>query len=467
MARISSFRLHRAFLGGLLIADSLALVASFLGAWWIRFDSGLVPVNSGVPPFRAYLAALPLTLAVFLIVFNYSGLYRRRISVVGTADTPTLARAVALASLLVFSLGWFYRGFSYSRLVLLIMAGVSVVLLKVLRQLLVRSQERLAARGIGVMRVVVAGGGPEALEVAGAIRNHPGYGFRILGFAGERHAGLSPWLGPASRLGSILARRRPDALLLAPPRRASRGEVAGWAQEALKAGVECRMLADVFGMLTGRLRLEELFGLPVFSLRPAPLSSPLNALLKRAMDIAVSAAALVALSPLMALIAILVRLDSPGPVFYRQDRVGLKGRVFRALKFRSMRADAERRTGPVWARRGDARVTRVGRFLRRSSLDELPQFINILKGEMSVAGPRPERPNFVAEFSRRVPRYAERHSVRPGLSGWAQVNELRGNTSVEERVKYDLFYVDNWSLWLDVKILIRTGLEVFHHREAY
>ena len=459
--------MHRAFLAGLLATDLATLCAAFFGAWWLRFGSGLIPASAGIPPIGAYLAALPLTLGVFLLVFNYSGLYRRRLSVVGTADSPALARAVALSSLLVFSLGWFYRGFSYSRLVLLIMSVVSLVLLKVFRELLLRAQERLKERGIGVLRVVVVGDGSEAFEVAEAIRNHPGYGFRVLGFVGDRRRGLNPWLGSASRLGAILARRRPDELLMAPSRRASRGAVAAWAQEALKAGVECRMLADVFGMLTGRLRLEELFGLPVFSLRPAPLTSPLNAFVKRATDIAVSAFALLVLSPVMLAIAALVRMDSPGPVFYRQERVGLSGRVFRALKFRSMRVDAERQTGPVWARRGDLRVTRVGRFLRRSSLDELPQFVNILRGEMSVAGPRPERPAFVAEFSRRLPRYGERHLVRPGLSGWAQVNELRGNTSVEERVKYDLFYVDNWSLWLDVKILVRTALEVFHHREAY
>jgi len=467
MAGIRSFRLHRAFLVGLLAIDLATLCGAFFGAWWLRFGSGLIPARAGVPPIGAYLAALPLTLAVFLLVFNYSGLYRRRLSIVGTADSLVLARAVALSSLLVFSLGWFYRGFSYSRLVLLIMAAVSLVLLKVFRQLLVRYQERLKERGIGVLRVVVVGDGPEASEVAEAIRNHPGYGFRVLGFVGDRRPGLKPWLGPASRLGAILARRRPDELLMAPPRRASRGAVAAWAEEALKVGVECRMLADVFGMLTGRLRLEELFGLPVFSLRPAPLSSPINAFMKRGMDVVVSFFALVVLSPVVLVIAALVRLDSPGPVLYRQERVGMDGRIFKALKFRSMRIDAERRTGPVWARRGDSRVTRVGKFLRRSSLDELPQFLNIMAGEMSVSGPRPERPAFVAEFSRRIPRYEERHAVKPGLSGWAQVNELRGNTSVEERVKYDLFYVDNWSLWLDVKILVRTALEVFHHREAY
>jgi lipopolysaccharide/colanic/teichoic acid biosynthesis glycosyltransferase len=430
MAGIRSFRLHRAFLAGLLATDLATLCAAFFGAWWLRFGSGLIPASAGIPPIGAYLAALPLTLGVFLLVFNYSGLYRRRLSVVGTADSPALARAVALSSLLVFSLGWFYRGFSYSRLVLLIMSVVSLVLLKVFRELLLRAQERLKKRGIGVLRVVVVGDGSEAFEVAEAIRNHPGYGFRVLGFVGDRRRGLNPWLGSASRLGAILARRRPDELLMAPSRRASRGAVAAWAQEALKAGVECRMLADVFGMLTGRLRLEELFGLPVFSLRPAPLTSPLNAFVKRATDIAVSAFALLVLSPVMLAIAALVRMDSPGPVCRSAS-------------------------------------TRVGRFLRRSSLDELPQFVNILRGEMSVAGPRPERPAFVAEFSRRLPRYGERHLVRPGLSGWAQVNELRGNTSVEERVKYDLFYVDNWSLWLDVKILVRTALEVFHHREAY
>jgi len=226
-------------------------------------------------------------------------------------------------------------------------------------------------------------------------------------------------------------------------------------------------MADVLGMMANRLRLEELFGMPVLTISPPPLGHWRNRMIKRALDIACSLAGIVALSPFLILLAIMVKLSSPGPVFYRQERVGRGGRNFMMMKFRSMRADAEKNTGAVWAVKDDPRRTSIGVFIRRTSLDELPQLFNILKGDMSIVGPRPERQHFVDKFVKDVPRYAERHQVQPGLSGWAAVNGLRGNTPVEERTKYDLYYIENWSLWLDIKIILRTGLEVFHHREAY
>jgi exopolysaccharide biosynthesis polyprenyl glycosylphosphotransferase len=189
--------------------------------------------------------------------------------------------------------------------------------------------------------------------------------------------------------------------------------------------------------------------------------------LKRALDLAVSATVLVLMAPLMAALAVLVKLDSPGPAFFVQERVGLDGRPFPMLKFRSMRVDAEAESGAVWAVRDDPRVTRLGSFMRRTSLDELPQFINVLLGQMSIVGPRPERPEFVAQFRKAVPRYMERHQERAGITGWAQVNGLRGDTSIEERTKYDLYYVENWSLLLDLKIIAKTLLSLVRDPNAY
>jgi len=453
----------------MILTDIVIVTASFYLAWWMRFESGWLHFDPPAPLIGDYLKALPLTLAVYLLVFNYSGLYQRRWSVVGTGDMTRILRAVFLAALVTFALGFFYRGFSYSRLVLALMAVHNVVFLRLGRNFLHRFQVWLRRRGVGVIRVAILGDGPEAKEVAVALRRHPGYGYRLVGFIGRGPASgdLAPHLGGVGGLEETLGRHRVDEALLAPSGSVSRAGVAGWVLRSRSAGVECRILADVFGILTSRLTLDDLFGLPMFSLEPHPLAMWRNRALKRTADLVLASVAVALLIPLMAIVAVLIRIDSAGPVFYRQERVGRGGRSFRMMKFRSMRADAEKETGPVWAGRYDPRRTWVGRFLRRTSIDALPQLINVLRGEMSLTGPRPERPHFVARFSRKVPRYAERHEVLPGITGWAQVNGLRGDTSVEERTKYDLFYVEKWSLWLDLKIMFRTAMELFHHREAY
>jgi exopolysaccharide biosynthesis polyprenyl glycosylphosphotransferase len=470
---VRSYHLHRAVLAALLLADAAALTGSFLAAWWLRFGSGWIAFEPPAPPLGPYLSALPATLLVWMVALNYAGLYQRTAFVVGRADGAKLLAAAAAALAAIFAIGFLYRGFSYSRLVLVLMGSFAVPALYAVRAVLTAVQVALRRRGVGVVRIAILGDGPEARDAAAALARHPDYGFRLAGAIGARALVLPHGLGRVRRLGgpgrieAILKRARVDEVLLAPPRSVSRAVVMGWAARCARAGVACRMVADVFGILTSRLRLEELFGVPVLALAPSPLERWSNRALKRALDLVLTVPALILLSPLLLAIAAAVRLESPGPALYRQERVGLRGRRFAILKFRSMRQDAERDTGPVWARAGDPRRTRLGRFLRRTSLDELPQLLNVLAGEMSLVGPRPERPFFVKRFARTVPRYEDRHAVRPGVTGWAQINGLRGNTPVEERTKYDLAYIEKWSPWLDLRILFRTAMEVFHHGEAY
>jgi len=232
--------------------------------------------------------------------------------------------------------------------------------------------------------------------------------------------------------------------------------------------VNIRVFPDLFQLMSSGVNMSDLNGLPLISVKDVALKG-WNLTLKRGLDIVVSLSMLIALSPLFLIIAVLIKLESPdGGVFYCQERVGLDGKPFLTIKFRTMRPDAEAKTGPVWAVEDDPRRTRIGAFLRRSSLDELPQLINVLIGEMSMVGPRPERPFFVEQFQRTVPRYFERHREKAGLTGWAQVNGLRGNTSIEERTAYDLWYVENWTLWLDIKILLRTaGVVIKGDENAY
>ena len=462
-----SFKLHKLFLLAVLVSDAAVIAGSFFLAWWLRFGSGLLAFEPPAPPLNAYLKIPLFSVLASLFVFNYLGLYQRRWAVVGSGDPSRIFRGVVVATALVFAFGFLYRSFSYSRLVLGIMAGLSVVFLVFVRRTLNLFQLFLRKRGVGVLRVVVLGEGLEAKEITERLHRHPGYGFRLVGFVGRKDRALLPNLGPTSRLEAVLKKTGADAVIMAPSHSLSPAEVASLAIRVVRADAQCMMLADVLGMMANRLKLEELFGMPVLTISPPPLGHWRNRLMKRSLDIVLSIIGIVVLSPLLIILAILVKISSPGPVFYSQERVGRGGKSFWMMKFRSMRADAEKHTGAVWAVKDDPRRTSIGTFIRKASLDELPQLFNILRGDMSVVGPRPERPHFVEKFVREVPRYAERHQVQPGLSGWAAVNGLRGNTPVGERTKYDIYYIENWALWLDVKIILRTALEVFHHREAY
>jgi exopolysaccharide biosynthesis polyprenyl glycosylphosphotransferase len=443
------------------------LTASFLAAWWIRFGSGWMAFAPPAPSFDHYLHALPVTLLAWLSALNYAGLYQRRAHVVGGYDGARLVGATAAAILLVTAAGFLYRDFSYSRLVLGIMAVLDLAGLRVARMGLSFAQDALRRRGVGVVRVAIVGDGRAARAAAAVLARHPDYGFRVAGYVGARGSGIARWLGTYDSLECALRRARPDEIILAPGERTPRGAVLDLARRCAASGAEVVQPADHFGSLTSRIAMEERFGMPLLVLRPLPLAAWRNRAVKRALDLVLSLAALLLLAPLLLAVAAAVRLESPGPALYRQVRVGRAGRRFSMLKFRSMLADAERRTGPVWTKAGDPRRTRLGAFLRRTSLDELPQLLNVLRGDMSLVGPRPERPVFVRRFARVVPRYDDRHLVRPGVTGWAQINGLRGNAPIADRTTYDLSYIENWSLWLDLRILFRTGLEVFHHQEAY
>jgi exopolysaccharide biosynthesis polyprenyl glycosylphosphotransferase len=229
---------------------------------------------------------------------------------------------------------------------------------------------------------------------------------------------------------------------------------------------EIKILPGLLDIMASGVVAEDIDGIPLVGVRRSRLVGA-NLVVKRVFDLVLSVLLLIPGIPLMAIIAIAIRLDSPGPAVYRQERVGKDGRAFTAYKFRSMMQDAEADTGPVFTSRADPRITKVGRFLRRTSLDEVPQVLNVLRGEMSLVGPRPERPHFVAQFEQEVAGYAQRHEVRPGITGWAQLNDLRQDTSIEQRTIYDTYYVDNWSLTFDLKILVTTFIRVFAHRNAY
>jgi len=455
-----------------MVSDAIAVSVALLLAYALRFSGWPVHFEGPVPSLTWYLQGLPVMVAVLLICYQYAGLYLQRRGISGVDEFSRVAKATTVAFLILIVLTFFYRREMYSRIVLAMtwlftMAGVTL-----LRSILRRIQVTARRRGVGVSRLALVGLTETARVVAEHIRRHPGLGYRLVGFVEEEPAGGEQWneariLGSLPDLPAIIAREKLDEVIFALPSQAhGRMEQALLAAETA-SGVGFKIVSDLFGIITNPMSVDEIHGIPVFALKESPLSRTGPRVMKRIFDLAIAVPAVMLLSPLLIALALAVKFTSPGPVFYRQERVGRGNRPFFMLKFRSMRQDAEKHTGPVWAAKDDDRRTLIGAFLRKSSLDELPQLFNVIRGEMSLVGPRPERPHFVNQFKEQVAHYIDRHKVKARSTGWAQAHGLRGNTPITERTKYDIWYVENWSLMLDLKIIIRTALEVFHHTDAY
>jgi len=300
------------------------------------------------------------------------------------------------------------------------------------------------------------------------IQSNPGLGYEVAGFVttdGQNEMPLgAPVLGQAGDLAPIINEHQVDEVIIALPE-ATHQEILMLISECERGKVTIKVFPDVFQIMASQVSIGDLGGLPLLTVRDIALRG-WRRMAKRLMDIVGAACVLILLSPLMMLMAVLIKLDSRGPVFYAQERMGLDARPFQMLKLRSMRQDAEV-SGPGWTVKDDPRATRLGRLIRRVNVDELPQLINVLVGEMSLVGPRPERPVYVNQFRRSIPRYMDRHWEKGGITGWAAVNGLRGDTSIAERIKYDLWYIENWSLLLDIKILVRTLFNIFRSPNAY
>ncbi len=461
------------FVGLFVIADLTAIALAWALAYVLRFVVPIIPVTKGTPPFSVYLTLLPVIFAIWGLVFRASGLYEPMRGSPESSERRRVLRASSLAMLIFTAVSFlgFEKAYSLSRLMLLyfyVLGTGAVILERAMLREILREARRL---GFNLRHVLIVGDGELARAVAEGMARHPELGLKVRGFLTDDPARVGTFVGSVPVCGlwdevsEVVARGGVDQVVLALPFEAL-PRLGGLVAGLDSAAVDIKVVPDVERFVSLRSGIEEFEGLPVISLRATPLTG-WNRVAKRAMDIVLGSIALVLAAPLMLLIALLVKLTSPGPVFFSQERMGLDGRVFRVWKFRTMRTDAEAETGPVWAVANDPRRTPVGAILRRLSLDELPQLLNVLRGEMSLVGPRPERPVFIEEFRRRVPRYMLRHMVRAGMTGWAQVHGWRGNTSIEQRIKYDLYYIENWSLLLDLKILALTFARGFANKNAY
>ena len=463
-----------------ILTDVLGIFLSFYLSYEIRFYSLLTkifPITKGVPDLELYLYSLIFVCLIWIFIFGLMGHYRKR-SPSAFDRFWEAARGVTSGALIVIATTFFYRGESFSRLVMGLGWVLGIIIIFALREFLYRFELSMLRHGIGVKRAIFVGQEKTGVRLFEKLKAQPAWGIEPIGFVcDDRHQIhrdpqqihmdqiLFPQLGAIEDLDNVVRTYSIDMLIFnLPPER--RDFVADLVIKSENLSLEYMISPDIMGIMTFNSHAGQIEGIPVIGWGRTPIEG-YSRLIKRIFDIIFSGLGMIVLSPLYLVVAAAVRLDSPGPALFRQRRVGRNGREFDVLKFRSMVYDKENANGTGWTTEDDPRRTRVGKFIRRYSLDEMPQLWNVFIGEMSLVGPRPEQPGYVEKFKDDIPRYFQRHKVKSGVTGWAQVNGFRGDTSITERTRYDLYYVENWSLVYDIKIILLTLKNILKSPGAY
>ncbi|MGA2587870.1 MAG: undecaprenyl-phosphate glucose phosphotransferase [Candidatus Aminicenantales bacterium] len=473
---------NRARVVGLFIAsDVLAIILSYLWSYLFRFNTitYLFPVDpaKGVPAFGSYLLVLPLFIGTHMAIFFFQGFYKSRLRRTKLDDfffislnaiLTILVDMAILNSVIGYSRGGRPSAFGFRierpSLFFLILYFVGVIFaISILRNQIYYIMKRRYARGINLQNVLVVGAGEMGLSIAQKLYQYKDLGFVVKGFlADERKAGdmiridgeFVPVLGGIDDISQVIEDHNVQEIYVALDL-GNYPKILETIQIMNKYPVSVRLIPDLFQLLTLKANIQDLDGFPVISIDDVPLRG-VRRIVKRMADFVISGLGLLFLSPFFLILAALIKLTSKGPIWYHQERVGVDGKHFIIHKFRTMICDAEKATGPVMSRPTDPRITRIGRLMRKYSLDELPQLVNVFRGKMSLVGPRPERPEFVKEFTEKIPKYMLRHKMKSGITGWAQVHGLRQGTSIEKRLEHDFYYIQNWSFALDLKILWMT-----------
>lgn len=450
--------------------DAAVTAVSYLAAWFIQFTF-LAPENVGKLPFETYMVTLAFLVAGMLLLYYAFNLYTpkrvqgRRLE----AGNIIKANTIALFSLILVL--YMMHEDNFSRSMMMLFYGINIFLETLVRNLIRMFLMKIRKKGMNLKHILLVGYSRAAEEYIDRIRQNPQWGYLIRGVLDDNVARGTRYkdvkvIGRIDNLMVILPENRLDEIVI------TLGLNEYFKLEHIvalceKSGVHTKFVPDYNNIIPTRPYTEDLMGLPVINIRHVPLTNTFNAVVKRAMDIAGGLAAIVLFSPVMLITAIAIKATSPGPLIYAQERVGLHNKNFRMYKFRSMDVQSPKKERGAWTVPDDPRVTSVGKIIRKTSIDELPQLFNILKGDMSLVGPRPERPFFVEKFREEIPRYMIKHQVRPGMTGWAQINGYRGNTSIRKRIEYDLYYIENWTPGFDIKILFLTIFKGFVNKNAY
>lgn len=455
-------RKNQGFLTKLYMLSDFALVQlSFLLAWWLKFESDWFPYEQPLPVGTYGMWSLiygVIAVMVGIMVSLYSPKRKKRFA----DEFMKIFQAHFIGLFILLSVMFFVKEINISRMYLGIYMILNVVLIILYRYFLKKALRHFREKGYNRQFVLIVGAGSLGKRFFRNLRQYPELGYEVIGFLddyqqwGEAESKrFKPILGKVSDLAHVLDNKLVDEVVLALPLDAHH-KYPEIIETCEKAGVRTLIIPDFFDYLPARPTFDNFAGMPMINVRDIPLDLTANRLFKRAFDIAFSLIAIILTLPVMIFIYIGIKLTSPGPAIFKQERVGLNRRTFYMYKFRSMKPLPPGVADTGWTVENDPRRTKFGSFLRKTSLDELPQFFNVLLGHMSVVGPRPERPYFVEQFKEEIPKYMVKHHVRPGITGWAQSNGLRGDTSIEERIKHDIFYIENWSILFDIKIILRT-----------
>ncbi len=458
-----------------ILLDVVIICTAYALAWYITIGAQIFPAGHGVLPPQVYFSALIPTVPVYLLLYWAFHLYEPKRTHTKRAELWHVLQANAVGLMLLTFVLYAFRRSGYfgnfSTRMLAVFTVLDVLFTTTERFGIRYILSRLRRKGFNQKHVMLVGFSDASDQFIDACRRNPDWGYHIYGVVdditepGTSYKGIRV-IGRIRDLESILGENAIDEIAITLPL-AAYSKLDGIVRVCEKSGVHTKFIPDYNNIIHSKPVTEDMDGLPVINIRNVPLTDPVKATAKRAVDIFGAVVGIVLFSPVMLLTALIIKLSSPGPIIFKQERVGLHNRPFMMYKFRSMVQQTEADEKKGWTKPGDPRVTAVGRFIRKTSIDELPQFFNVLAGQMSLIGPRPERTQFVEMFKEEIPRYMIKHQVRPGMTGWAQVNGLRGDTSIYERVRYDIWYIENWTMSLDVKILFLTFFKGFINKNAY
>ena len=435
--------------------DAGIIGATYFFSWYLRFKSGLFVQDAGVLPAKTYFSALFLIIPGYLLLYSIFQLYMPRRVKSYRKELMDIIRANGIGFMIFILVLYFIKQEHFSRQMLCIFFFINISLEFASRYLLRTILWKMRKQGLNQKHILMIGESQMAEQYMDRLRENPKWGYQVFAH-----------LKDEEKLERILEGNELDEVVIAL-RAEDYGKLERIVDVCEKAGVHTKMIPDFGNVISTRPYIEDVQGIPVIHVRRVPLNIMRNRAAKRAVDLIGATVAIILFSPVMLLTVLVVALTEEGSVIYRQERVGLHNQVFYMYKFRSMIMQDEEKEKAEWSTRNDPRITPVGKLIRRTSIDELPQLFNVLKGEMSLVGPRPERPQFVQKFRDEIPRYMVKHQVRPGMTGWAQINGYRGDTSIEKRIEYDLYYIENWTVGLDIKILFLTIFKGFINKNAY
>ncbi len=453
------------------VVDALALVFSYISAWYIRFKSGIFELDPWFFSLRDYMRSLFILVPAYLILYYVFQLYTPKRVQGRRLEAWHIIQANVIGMMAFILYLYIMRQPDFSRLMIFVFFGINICVEVTIRNIIRECLRNMRRQGYNQKHIVMIGYSRATEQYIDRVRANPEWGYIIRGILadnvqrGTQYKGIKV-IGRTENLTIILPENKLDEIVitLGLAEYHKLEHIVGMCE---KSGVHTKFVPDYNNIIPTKPYTEDLLGMPVINIRRVPLNNVLNALVKRCVDVFGAMVALILFAPVMAVVAVIIKVTAPGPLIYSQERIGLQNKPFRMYKFRSMVVQDQSSEKKQWTVQNDPRVTPIGRFIRKTSIDELPQLINVLMGDMSLVGPRPERPQFVEQFKEEIPRYMIKHQVRPGLTGWAQVNGYRGDTSIRKRIEHDLYYIENWTLGFDLKILFLTFFKGFVNKNAY